>query len=295
MNNYHKGNYHELPYFTMKCRYDFERNEYPLWINWSIRSEGCALPLNYHNHEDIELILMTEGAIMFEVEGDTTLLEPGGIMIANPLEFHSARFLDECKVSEYICLMFDFSLFSGLGDRINNALGELRRGKLAFRHYSRSERLADAIKSLFDRYQTGESGVGDLFGTSTGLCHLMECLFNEVGTISRTSALHDAEFIRRVVDYIDMNFAEPISTERIASELGYNKSYFCTNFKRNFGDNFLHYLCDYRINVAAERIAGGARSLTEVAASVGFSDYCYFSRCFRRVKGVPPNELRKQK
>lgn len=291
----YKDGYRELPYFAMKCRYDFEHNEYPSWVNWSLRVKGYAMPFNHHNHGDIELILMTGGKIKFEVEGDIALLEPGSIMIANPFEFHRAEFVDECKVSEYICLIFDFSLFSGLGERINNALGELRRGKLAFRHYTHSEKLADAIKSLFDRYQTGESGVGDLFGTSTALCLLMECLFDEVGTVSHTTALHDTEFIRRVVDYIDMNFAEPISTERIASELGYNKSYFCTNFKRNFGDNFLHYLREYRINVAAERIAGGARSLTEVAESVGFSDYCYFSRCFRRVKGVAPNEIRKNK
>ena len=65
---------------------------------------------------------------------------------------------------------------------------------------------------------------------------------------------------------------------------------------RFFGIPFRSYLTEYRISRAMElflRYEG--LSVREIAAKVGFSDYCYFSHMFKRYMGISPTEYLKTK
>ncbi len=52
----------------------------------------------------------------------------------------------------------------------------------------------------------------------------------------------------------------------------------------------IDYLTEYRINEACKLLRAGNLSIAEVAVSVGFFDQFYFSRVFKRAKGVPPSK-----
>ena len=58
----------------------------------------------------------------------------------------------------------------------------------------------------------------------------------------------------------------------------------------NVGKSPIDYLTEYRVNEACKLLRGGTLSIAEVAASVGFLDQFYFSRVFKRAKGVPPSK-----
>ena len=51
------------------------------------------------------------------------------------------------------------------------------------------------------------------------------------------------------------------------------------------------YLTKYRINKAADLLKDENLSVGEAAYSSGFSDQLYFSRVFRKLKGVPPSKF----
>ena len=63
---------------------------------------------------------------------------------------------------------------------------------------------------------------------------------------------------------------------------------FCYIFKKNFGMSFLNYLCKYRITRAVELYYEKNIALSDLAEAVGFNDYCYFSRSFRKCMGKSP-------
>ena len=52
----------------------------------------------------------------------------------------------------------------------------------------------------------------------------------------------------------------------------------------------IDYLTEYRINEACKLLRAGNLSIAEVAISVGFFDQFYFSRVFKRAKGMPPSK-----
>lgn len=65
---------------------------------------------------------------------------------------------------------------------------------------------------------------------------------------------------------------------------------FCRRFKRDFGLCFSEYLNAYRLNVARGLLLEKKCTVTEVAASVGFSSVSYFTRCFQRRFDMLPSD-----
>jgi two-component system response regulator YesN len=59
--------------------------------------------------------------------------------------------------------------------------------------------------------------------------------------------------------------------------------------------SFIGYLNRVRIDRAGELLKSTHNKLYAIAESVGFSDESYFSRTFKRIKGVRPGEYRKMR
>ena len=57
----------------------------------------------------------------------------------------------------------------------------------------------------------------------------------------------------------------------------------------NVGQSPIDYLTSYRISEACYLLKNSQLSIAEIAVSVGFFDQFYFSRVFKKTKGVPPS------
>ena len=55
----------------------------------------------------------------------------------------------------------------------------------------------------------------------------------------------------------------------------------------------MQYLLTIRVNNAASLLETTDYSMAEIAAIVGYEDPLYFSRVFRKIKGMSPTEYRK--
>ena len=85
---------------------------------------------------------------------------------------------------------------------------------------------------------------------------------------------------------------EDLAVKDIAGYLGYSEAYFCKIFKQSFGHSFVSYLTDYRMQKAEELMRTSRLSIKEIGKTVGYPDPNYFTKVFRRVRGVSPSEFR---
>lgn len=92
--------------------------------------------------------------------------------------------------------------------------------------------------------------------------------------------------------FIDRNFMYDLSVQDIAAELGYSEAYFCKLFKQYFGQSFVSYLTEYRIDKAVKMMEDMSVSVKDAGKAVGYSDPNYFTKVFKRVKGLNPSEYR---
>jgi AraC-like DNA-binding protein len=74
-----------------------------------------------------------------------------------------------------------------------------------------------------------------------------------------------------------------------------SEEHFCRLFKRTVGKTVTGFLMEYRIEKASVLLKKTEESITAVADSVGFDDVNYFSRSFKRIKGVTPSTYRRIK
>ena len=74
------------------------------------------------------------------------------------------------------------------------------------------------------------------------------------------------------------------------SNLSYN--YFCSGFKKEYGMSFSAYLDSLRLNESTRLLLTTDMSITEIAATVGFSDICHYIRKFKLAYNITPHKYR---
>ena len=75
----------------------------------------------------------------------------------------------------------------------------------------------------------------------------------------------------------------------IAKAVGVSRSHLYRVFIAAVGQSPIDYLTAYRVDEACALLKNTNLSIAEIAVSVGFFDQFYFSRVFKKVKGMPPS------
>ena len=99
--------------------------------------------------------------------------------------------------------------------------------------------------------------------------------------------------LKRVVAFIDKNYARPITLQTLAAEAGMS----VTHFRRRF-TGILHitparYLATIRVNAAIKLLTSTHMLLTEIAHACGFYDQSHFIRTFKRLRRQTPAQYRR--
>ena len=99
--------------------------------------------------------------------------------------------------------------------------------------------------------------------------------------------------LKRVVTFIDKNYARPITLQTLAAEAGMS----ITHFRRRFA-GILHitparYLATIRVNAAIKLLTSTRMLLTEIAHACGFYDQSHFIRTFKRLRRQTPAQYRR--
>lgn len=98
------------------------------------------------------------------------------------------------------------------------------------------------------------------------------------------------DYIELAVRYIEHNYSRPISIVDIADAAGISRSHLYRLFMKQLGITPNEYLIKYRINIACELLHEHSTNVSETAYSAGFTDPLYFSRVFKRIKGITPSK-----
>lgn len=92
--------------------------------------------------------------------------------------------------------------------------------------------------------------------------------------------------------YIHEHYAEPISMAETARRVFLSAEYFSRLFKEEVGENYNTYLTLYRLDRAQEFLTQTDLRIGEIAEKVGYPTPGYFSRIYKRYKGVTPEQER---
>ncbi|WP_170074692.1 response regulator transcription factor [Paraclostridium dentum] len=98
--------------------------------------------------------------------------------------------------------------------------------------------------------------------------------------------------IKKSIDYIHKNYKQHISLQDISNYVFLSHEYFSRLFKEEVGENFSSYLTNYRMKKAESLIKNTDMKISQIAIEVGYTNASYFSRSYKKFKGISPEDDR---
>ncbi len=263
------------------CEYYFVNASHPRY----------QMPSHWHN--EWEIIRIIEGSFQIYTDLEAYSLKKGDIFLLRPGTLHRGIPID-CV---YECLVFDlYGLFTSI-DIAKKHLRDFYRGnKIPFCHYKHGqipkiESCVGRLMSSFDEKNEFRE-LDILMGTAELFKQILKERAWQENTSDSFSSHQRIEQIKKVLEYIEENYASPISLETLAKQLNMNPKYFCRIFSSLTHQSPMDYVNFYRIEKAAFLIDTTNLSITTVGLECGFGESSYFTKVFKKYKGVTPKQYR---
>lgn len=96
----------------------------------------------------------------------------------------------------------------------------------------------------------------------------------------------------KVFKFIEANYNQQISLSKIANEIGYSEAYLCTLFKNKTGRTIHTWIVERRMIQARHELLTTDKTVTKIAATVGYEDTGNFINQFRKIHKKTPKVWR---
>ncbi|MGL5435440.1 MAG: GH39 family glycosyl hydrolase [Lachnospiraceae bacterium] len=127
---------------------------------------------------------------------------------------------------------------------------------------------------------------------------VVNCLLDNfrIKTISTNAAgeLKKDQRLAKIIQYIHVNYMNPISLTEIAEKLYLSPSSLSRFFVKATGESFVDYVKKIRLQKVAEELVYSDLSMTRIAVDNGFSNPSAMNKAFREMYEVTPTEYRSQ-
>ena len=249
---------------------------------FKISSADTAFPVPCNWHNNIEIVLVTEGSGMLQYGKSVLSLAPRDIVIINSGTLH--RPFSQSGMS-YIFIIIDESFCKENG---------LDTSLLYFTEQLRDELTEKLIRNAFERKK-------DYFAYSDPLsaARLREAMLSLLidicerhtrSTDQKTEqSTTSEEYVNKVLDHLNDCYSQPVSLDALAALCGITKYHLAREFKKYTGQTVFTYVNILRCKKAEMMISEG-KTVTEAALESGFESPSYFSRTYKKLRGAPPSK-----
>lgn len=196
---------------------------------------------------------------------------------------------DQTKAQKHLNELLGYILFSSGGNlsQIKTRLFELL--VLISRVASDAGVSADQAFRINHRFYRQAQKVSDI----DQLCHLITNTMNRyIDSLFDFVDVKYVDVLHKAVQYMCKHYSRKLSLEHVAQEVYLSPSYFGKIFKQEMGYSFSAYLNRLRIEQSKRFLAHQNMKLVDIALLVGFEDQSYFTKVFKRIVGVSPNQYR---
>lgn len=158
----------------------------------------------------------------------------------------------------------------------------------------RKDNLEELLSILKDKLLAAISIYWNTVGIkNVSIFEMADHLDKYINDLNRPEAEYNDIIIERSKDYIMKNYNRDISISDVSKNVYLSAEYFGRYFKKATGQSVGSFLVEIRMNKAIEYLAEN-KTVKEISESVGYMDYRYFLRVFKKYTECSPKEYRKK-
>lgn len=253
--------------------------------------QRTKLICDLHLHNEYEFLRINRGVFRCVTLDEEFVLREGDIMFINKYVPHSTYTENNHTHDSLI----QFRLPSD-SDSIMRYISRFKKisdiSAFAFRKDDeRSAEIQKCINAIINEYNKQEPFWTDY--VYNNMLMLITALRRQ-GILSENvrKNVENINKIRPILEYINENYADDISTNDLSRMMHFNETYFCRMFKNIVGTSALNYVNFVRV-CKAEKLLENNMGILEIAHETGFASTAYFNRVFKQYNHCSPSEYRK--
>ncbi|WP_145049554.1 AraC family transcriptional regulator [Paenibacillus xylanexedens] len=285
-------------------RIDHKSHPFQLFENRfkQMKAGECILYLHWHEH--FELIMMHRGSVLFHIDSKPYAAEAGELIVIPGGALHVGYAAQEGDV-EYDSVVVNPALFHDfmhdpvhiqyvapyLEGRVRFPVKPADQDDVCLTYYALMHEAIEEMSLRPPAYQlVVKSKLHALF---TILARTF--LPQQRSERSTRSYFPNRERFKQLIEQVEATPTSKISVTEAASQVGLNAYHFCKMFKKLTGRTFVEYVNGCRMTEAERLLRESSLTITEIAARVGCENANYFTKLYKKYKGMTPSQGRVEK
>ncbi|MFY0651631.1 MAG: helix-turn-helix domain-containing protein [Cyclobacteriaceae bacterium] len=260
------------------------------------RVQEPVLDINWHFHEEFEIIYIIKGRGIRLVGDNLSSFRSGELVLVGPNIPHLWRTTKNLSAVDRIIIKFDelpggVNLFS---------IPEFAKIKTLLK---KSETGVSFGMDTVEKVERQIIELSTMEGVSKWTCLLdiLNVLSLDINTENLSSpylkiASNNTEENRlsKVISYISENYNKDIVLDNVADIASMTIQSFCRFFKKRTNKTFIQFLNEYRIGKACVLLVENKMTISEICYELGYNSTTNFNRVFKRQYSCTPMEYRKK-
>ncbi|NMO94871.1 helix-turn-helix transcriptional regulator [Paenibacillus lemnae] len=264
--------------------------------SYSYRSDYLIESGIFHSHPSHEIFYFHEGTCTYLIGDRIYVLQPGDLLLMNGLTLHCPHIEPDARYVRSIIHfdpgILDQWLSPALSAKALTPFQQLSNLRLTLAGAEREE--FERMLVELNRLSLSPSGhhnerrglrLADLLLYIADIC--------SETTVAQSEYSEKERHVQHVISFVEHHYDQNITLDDIAQIVHLSKPYLSSIFKEVTGTTVLKYVYSRRINQAKILLwLHPEMSVTEAGRAAGFNHLAHFSRMFKDMVGVSPDEYR---
>lgn len=276
-------------------------DDFPCAIYDECFSEFFGGEVPWHWHDEIEIVLVTEGATKVECINTSEIVQAGEMIFINAGILHKLTnaSVGECRI---LNVLFKPQMLGGVHHGLiykKNILPVITNKELQAYKFSDTDKTwhSLAIKELSDAFDVWKTQSADReFYINIALMKFWHLFCShQLNTASdQNTSKSNEKRAHSLLDYIHKHYEERISIADISNAANISESECYRMFRNTLGCSPNSYLLNYRLRKSVQLLTESNKRISDIAYESGFNCSAYFAKKFKLAFDITPMQFRKR-
>ena len=272
----------------------YNNPDFPAYIKEGQLSNYPDFRAVSHWHDDLEFILILEGQMSYDVNGQKISLQTGEGIFVNSRCFHYG-YSDTHTECLFLCILLSPQLLSINTYFVQNCLNPLiQNSHFPYQKLSPAIQWQNAI--LRDLEALFKENIDNVqpFSILEKSAHIFRLLSENMNFFpDYDKNAEDILALTAMIGYVQKNYPTKTLLKDISSAGNCCKTKCTSLFQKYLSTSPMLYLNRYRLEKSIFLLRNTAMSITEVAYACGFSNTSYFCELFHKYYHITPRQCRR--
>lgn len=252
----------------------------------------------FHYHDFNKIVILLSGKVTYIVEGKSYFLKPWDILLVSKHAIHKP-IIDSDTTYERIVIWANSNFIEKYTCEKCNLLSCFNfENQKMFNLIRLDKTFQEKIKNIIlelDRSTKDKAFASELLSTSLFIQFIIYLNRIQIDDtyLKEKDSLKFNKQIDEVIQYINSNLNEDLSSEVLANKFFISKYYLMHKFKNETGYTLHKYILQKRLFKAKELIENGC-PIKKASEDCGFNDYSSFLRSFKKMFSKSPKNFKEQ-